>query len=241
MQNRQEIRAIILSAGRGSRLKPLTDHKPKCLVNINKISLLERQIKILAHNGVKEITVVIGYLAENVRKKFRNYREANIKFITNKDYIKTNNMYSLMLAQKENQNGFILMNGDVLFDSKIIKALIESDHGNVFPVDQNNYYQEAMKIIVKDGLIKSISKDIPASESSGCSVDIYKFSKQGSKKLFEKINDIIKNQKRVNQWTEMAIQEIFSKINVYPVYIGGNKWMDIDDFDDLKKAKKIFK
>lgn len=235
------MKAILLSAGQGSRLKPLTDKKPKCLVEINQKSILERQIESLQKSGVKDVVVIIGYMAEKVKEKLKKYKKINIKFVFDKNYQIANNMHGLMLAEEEIKDGFLLMNGDVVLDTEIIADLIKCRHKNAFPIEQDKYLEEAMKVIIKDGLVRNIRKDIKKEEASGCSIDVYKFSEEGAKVLFEEINYIIGEQKKLNEWTEVAIRNILHKIEIYPLYINGKKWMDIDTLDDLKIAEIIFK
>lgn len=236
------MRAIILAAGRGRRLRSLTNDKPKCLIEVGGRSILEWQFKNLIENGIKEIIVVAGYLIEQVEKICRKYdnSDVNIRLVNNVNYNSTNNMYSLFLAQTEVNSDFILTNGDVVFDSDIIAGILNSSHKNIIAVDIGNYDKESMKVVAKEGLIKDISKKISKANALGTSIDIYRFSKAGSNALFQNIKEFIIQQKRINEWTEVAIQSIVDEIDIYPLDIGNNRWIEIDDFADLQKAKEIF-
>ena len=118
------MKALILAAGLGSRLAPLTDDCPKSLVKVNGKSILIKQIENLKENGIEDITIISGYKADILEKKIKEeYPEINI--IHSEDYKNTNNMYSAYLASnKLKGQDFLMMNADVFFDSSVIKELI---------------------------------------------------------------------------------------------------------------------
>src|SRR3989344_7035474 len=123
------MKAIILAAGIGSRLKPLTENIPKVMIPINGIPILGHQIINLIEEGIKEIYICVGYKKEVIidycKKEFKNI---NIKFIENKDFLSTNNMYSLYLAKNYfNGENFILINGDMIFDKKILDICLKNN------------------------------------------------------------------------------------------------------------------
>ena len=109
------MKAVILAAGIGSRLRPLTNDIPKCMVEVNGVKIIEKQIKNLLKNNIKNILVIIGYKQEKIRK----YLQENFSFvyiIENEKYLETNNMYSMSLAKEfVNNESFIFMNADVFF------------------------------------------------------------------------------------------------------------------------------
>ena len=117
------MKAVILAAGRGTRLPEITKNKPKSLIKIAGKTILERQIDILLRNNIKEIYIVVGYKAEKIKDKIKKFR--NIEIIENKYYATTDNIYSLYLTQdKVKNNEFILLNGDTVFEENIIRELI---------------------------------------------------------------------------------------------------------------------
>lgn len=122
------MKAVILAAGIASRLRPLTDHKPKCLLEIGNKCLLERAITGLTVNGIREIVIVTGYLQEQiisfVKEKFP---EIKVEFIYNEKYASTNNIYSLWLAKERVlTHEVLLLDSDILFDPALVKALLDS-------------------------------------------------------------------------------------------------------------------
>ncbi|MCM3693207.1 sugar phosphate nucleotidyltransferase [Neobacillus niacini] len=233
------MKALILAAGMGTRLRPITDDIPKSMVEVNGIPILFKQINNLVENGVQEITVVAGYKSEIIKNALgRSYPFVNV--IINDEYDKTNNMYSAFLA-KENfiNDEFILMNADVFFDGSVITELILNKYKNSIVVEKGTYNDENMKVSSVDGKIVEISKKITQENAFGVSIDVYKFTSQGSNVFYEKIIDYIENKKDLNQWTEIALNDALKDIDFLTCPLVGN-WMEIDNHDDLKRAERIF-
>lgn len=238
------MKAIILAAGIGSRLRPLTNNIPKCLVEVNNKSIIEYQIDAYLEAKVEEIIIITGYLSKHLVEFIqKKYKSENIKFIENKNYNDTNNMYSLYLAKDYLlDKNFILSNADVVFDKNMVKDLISyNDNTSLISVDKGNFLDESMKIIVKDETITSISKQIKKSDAYGVSIDLYKFNKSDSNILFEEIKKIIEVEKNLNSWTEVALNNILNKTNFKPFDIENKFWYEIDNHEDLKIAKDIVK
>jgi len=236
------MKAIILAAGIGSRLRPMTNEKPKTLVRVNNKPMLGRIIDSLYENGIKDVVICTGFESSQIINYCKNnYSFINFHFVENREYEDTNNMYSLFLAKEYLNDDIILMNADLVFDSEIIKGLIKQE-GTAVAVDKGRYIEESMKIIVKDGIIKSISKKINEGDAYGCSIDIYKISGEDTRLLIEEMEVIIRDKKDRNQWTEVMLDNLFSsgKIKAKPFNIGNNRWYEIDNYDDLSKAEILF-
>lgn len=142
------MKAVILAAGIASRLRPLTNHTPKCLLEIGGKSLLERAIQGLLTNNIREIVLVTGYLQEQivsfVQKKFP---EVDVKFIYNKKYATTNNIYSLWLVKNSIQGeDIVLLDSDILFDPGLVTAVINSPYPDTLALNSHPLCEEEMKI-----------------------------------------------------------------------------------------------
>jgi len=237
------MKAIILAAGIGSRLKPITDKIPKTLVKISNKSILAYQIESLLKNNIEKIIICVGYKSKliiNFCKK--NYPNANFKFILNKKYRNTNNMYSLYLVREFLNEDIFLMNGDVVFDQEIISSMMK-EKNSLIAVDTGKYLKESMKIKVgNDRFVSDISKIITEKESYGCSIDVYKFTKDDLEVIKRELSRIIEKEKEKNLWTEILLQRLFNskEIKAKPLDIKNNKWWEIDDFSDLNEAEKLF-
>lgn len=237
-----KMKALILAAGLGSRLRPLTDDVPKCMVKVNGVSIIDKQINNLRKNGVRDIFIITGYKEEVLQNHIKkSYNDLNIRIISNSDYDKTNNMYSLYLANEYlSDSEFVMMNSDVFFEAEIIEELLNDTYENLIVCEKDNYNEESMKIIVENNIINEISKKIIDEESYGTSIDVYRFGKEASKKLFEIIYDYLYVRKDLNSWSEVAINDLIKKVNFQPLNIE-HKWMEIDNHEDLATAEKLFK
>ena len=122
------MKAIILAAGQGIRLRPLTDDNPKCLVNLFKKSLLEHQLQVFNECGIKDITVVKGFRGEKI-----NFQ--NITYFTNTNYQTTNMVESLFCAEEKMTDSIIISYGDIIFEKNILEKLIESKDDCSITVD----------------------------------------------------------------------------------------------------------
>ncbi len=239
------MQVIILSAGMGIRLKPITNEKPKCLVNVCSKPILQHQIDYFFNDDrIDEIIIVIGYMADLIRNLIKTFYndDPKIILIENKDFLTTNNMYSLFLTRNYIKNSFLLVNGDVILNPEITNELIKFPPENAIAVDIGQYYKESMKVIQKGDLLIDISKKINKKDALGSSIDFYKFSKKGKDIFFSKMEEIIIKRKNANQWTEVAIQELLNNktLEMKAFDIKGKAWVEIDNFNDLYEAEIKF-
>lgn len=237
----QHMKAVILAAGLGTRLRPITDSVPKCMVPVNGQCIIDKQIDNLKHNNLKESDIyVIGGYKEEVLLEHLKENYPGINFISNPRYNETNNMYSLYLAAPYvKDKEFLLMNADVFYDSNIIAGLLQGNC-SLIACDQSCYMEESMKITLSEnGNINHISKKITEVDHYAVSIDVYRISQESSSTLFKEIEDTIVSRKDENSWTELALDAIFSKSEFSPYVIEG-RWFEIDTLEDLKKAESIF-
>lgn len=231
------MKALILAAGKGSRLYPITKEIPKALVEINNIPIIFNQINCLYDCGINDITIVVGYKGDILSKRILDVFP-NINIINNSNFDKTNNMYSAYLAKDYFNDDFIMMNSDVFFDMSVIKALVHDKQKNLIVTDINNYLDESMKIKVNDNKVTEISKLINKEEAYGTSIDVYKFSKKAGQFFFDKCTDYI-NKNELCLWSEVALNDILKEVEFIPCKIDG-RWYEIDNVDDLNNAQRIF-
>jgi len=233
--------AIILAAGVGSRLRPITNEKPKCLVEVNGVPLLEHMVNNLLENGIDKITIVCGYKGELIKEYCHKiFPDRNFNFINNKDYSTSNNLYSLYLASEAFKEGSFLMNADIIFDSSVL-ALMQKTDDSCVAVDTSQYIEESMKVTVTEESISSISKKITESDAYGCSIDLYKFTKSDAKIILNKTNEILDGG-GINEWTEVALDTLFTsgQLETVPLDINKGRWFEIDTIEDLVEAEILF-
>lgn len=233
------MKALILAAGLGSRLAPITDNCPKSLVPVNGKPILIKQIENLLENGVTDITVIAGYKAE-VLEAAAAEKYPEIRIIRNVEYADTNNMYSAWLG-REAMGGedFLMMNADVFFDASVIAALLDCPAADAIVTDIGSYFEESMKVREENGRLSGISKTIPRSEALGASIDVYKFSRQGGAAFFAKCEEYITARGERRLWSEVALNDILPEVEFKACPLVG-RWLEIDNHEDLAAAQALF-
>jgi len=238
------MKAVILAAGVASRLRPLTNHTPKCLLKVSSKNILELTIENLLDNKISEIIIVTGYL-ENKIRDFIDLRfpELNITIIYNEFYNSTNNIYSLWLAKNAlNGEDMLLMDSDIVFNSQIIKKLCSSGKKNCLALKRHDLSDEEIKVkIDKKGRVLEIGKEVKISEAAGESVGIELFGREVIPALFNIIDRKVNVEKNVNQFYEAAFQELItSSHEIYIVDISEYFSMEIDTAEDLRLAGELY-
>lgn len=231
------MKAVILAAGIGKRLQPLTCDKPKCLIKVGEKTILEHQLDNLCHAGIKneDIIIVVGFRAENIEKVVGS----SIKIVFNPKYETTNSLYSLWLAKSAVcRDGFILLNSDVLFHQEILFKLLNVKK-NVLAVDFRKELQDGeMNIIVNRSKIIQINKEITAEDADGESVQIAKFNRSGSMIIFQAAQEFIKRG-IVNEFPASLYKILIQKVGLFALDISGLPWIEIDSLEDLNRARAM--
>jgi L-glutamine-phosphate cytidylyltransferase len=225
--------AIILAAGQGSRLGPHTENLPKCLLDVGGKTIVEHQVEMLTAWGVEQVAVVIGYLGHKVREALG----AKVRYFENSIYQETSSMYSLWLAREVAEDGFLVINSDVLFHGGILKALLDSPHPDALAVDfAANLAEEEMKVRVKDGRVRALSKKLLNADAEN--VGMIKFCAAGSQLLFAKIAELL-DQGLSRVMVPYAVNAIASGYPLAAVPVQGLPWIEIDFPEDYQKAREV--
>ena len=237
------MKAIILAAGSGTRMYPYTHDKPKCLLDIGNISILEHQINTIRDCGINEIVVVVGFRFERVEDFLRSYDDLGMRINTlyNPFYQSTNSLVSLWIARSELDEDVVVMNGDDVYEADVLdKALSVRDEKICLPIKKRpRYEREDMKIIVDDGRITKISKEISNAETSAESVGIRVFRDTGVELLKRAVEEEVRNPGAEGKWYISSIHRLISKgYGIRPLDIGELYWMDVDCPLDLFRARK---
>jgi HAD superfamily hydrolase (TIGR01450 family) len=242
------MKGVILAAGIGSRLRPLTLHEPKSCATVAGESILSRQLRAFADAGVTDVTVVAGYLADETRARcaaVATERPAlDVTVVESEVFANTDNMYSLSLAREAVAGEpFVLANGDVAFEPGLLADLLESDADSAVACDRATFSEEAMKVTVDGrGLVSHIDKAIPEEVAHGVSTDVYRFSASFSSMLFDEIARTIDREGDYGDWTEAAIDRLVRDRDhdLATADVTGREWVEIDDFADLTEADLRF-
>ncbi len=238
------MKLIILAAGGGTRLLKLTESIPKCLLPICETNILGHQLTNAKKVGIDEVIVSVGYKANLVEEFVQKFRtELHIKVEYNPFYDITNNLISLWNVRHEIKNNeVIVLNGDDLFDYKILEKLKETDgEVNLVVAHKKEYDGDDMKVSTVDGKIVKINKVMRSSQATGESIGMMKFSREGANYLYWKLDNMVRDKENLNAWYLRAIQEMIDDgIAVKPCEIGNLPWMEIDFPEDYKKAQTFY-
>ena len=237
------MKAIILAAGKGTRMAPYTHDKPKCLLDIGGISILEHQINSIRDCGITEVVIVVGFRFERVEDFLRSYDGLGVRINTlyNPFYQSTNSLVSLWIARSELDEDIVVMNGDDVYEIGVLDKALSVSNGEIcLPVKKRpRYEREDMKVVVDDGGITKISKDIPNGETSAESVGIRVFRDTGVELLKRAVEEEMRNPDAERKWYISSIHRLISKgYKIKPLDIGELYWMDVDCPLDLFRARK---
>lgn len=234
------MKAIILAAGIASRLRPLTDSTPKCLLKVGKKNLLQRTVDALLKNGINEFVVVTGYLNSQIEDFLKsNYNNCQFTFIHNEKYASTNNIYSLWLSKEAVMNeDVLLLDSDILFDSKIITKLLDSDAPNVLTLNNHPLGEEEIKVVVDDeGQIIEINKTCNPKSAIGESIGIEKMSVSYQVALFKELDKMILEEGLDNVFYEKAFERIIAQGHTFNVVDATSLFsMELDTVEDFENA-----
>ena len=236
------MKTIILSAGQGRRMLPLTVTLPKCLLSVRGKTLLEWQIDTLHKCGIYQIVVVTGYGADHVDKLIRQHYEINgIKLLYNPDYATADNLVSCWAARHEMTEDFILLNGDTLFEPAVLKTLLASpDSPITVTVSSNdNYDADDMKVIIEGSRLVNIGKKLPLEKVNGESIGLILFRGKGPEIFRNAIKSTLKYPDATRKWYLAVIAEIAAKIPVMTCSVNSLRWCEVDYPKDLKEADRL--
>ena len=234
---------IILAAGIGSRLRPLTENRPKCCILINESSIIKMLLKQIRGNFISaNIIIVTGYKDEYLRNHIGS-EFGDINFVHNVDYENTNNMYSASLAIPElnTSENVVSINADCIYEDKIFAYLKEAKESTIF-TDNSFFDEESMKVKIENGCVVGMSKLFANSSNTLVSIDLYFFKYDDFNKLASIFNTYLKNRDLI-QWTEVAINDLVNKNKsmIKNTNIENSKWYEIDTIEDLSKAREKWK
>ena len=235
---------ILLAAGTSSRLYPLTDSTPKCLLQVGKYTILERAIRYALLHEISDFIIVTGFQASMIRKFVQEtFPALHVKFIHNERFEETNNIYSLALATTAlREKDVILMDSDIVFDQRILSELFSSPHENCLVVRrEEDLKMEEIKVCVgKDWRVLRIGKERGKETPIGESIGIEKFSSSGAKKLFQIVGRRVLTEKREQEFYEAAFQELIdSGVPIYGIDAGEYPCIEIDTLEDLQRAREF--
>jgi choline kinase len=237
------MRAVILAAGRAERLRPLTDHRPKCLLEVGGRTLLSRMITAFAAAGLRCFTIVDGFQGYQLRAALlAEFPREWFTFVRNAAWQSTNNAYSLWLARRAAEP-FLLADSDIAFDPAIVRRLLAADAPNRLALRRaSDLGAEEVKVAVDEtGRIRDIGKHLTPAEAAGESIGLELFSAEFAESLFQTLERRVIRQGRVDEWYEASFRDLIEAGHpVHPVDITDLRCIEIDTPDDLLRARELF-
>jgi choline kinase len=230
------MRAIILAAGKGTRLNGTAGELPKCMVKVGGRSLIERQIHALQNAGIDDIAIVVGCQADAVRRTCGH----EFTYVENRSYAQTNSLYSLWMARPLLYEGFVVLNCDVLFHPVLLQDLLGARHEDALLVDYRGvddapFGDEEMKVAVRCGRVIDISKQMDPAAADGENLGIVKFGPRGAALLVDILDRLVADG-GLRQWAPRAFQEFAQRRPLHAIGTRGYPWIEIDFPEDYQQA-----
>lgn len=244
------MKIIILAAGKGERLMPLTRNTPKPLLDMgNGRTLLEEQLNRMQESGViHKAVLVIGYLGEQIEAKLKTHLQSGLKIKTifNPFYDVSNNLISLWLAKHEMNEDFLITNGDNLFTADVFRDFVrENGEGIFLSISvKESYDDDDMKVALHDGLVVRVSKLIPNEKSNAESPGLVLICGSRARTVFQDhLEALARNRVYIDKfWLEVFNSMYESGVAIHPWRFDGNtKWQEVDFHMDLSKARELLR
>ena len=233
---------VILAAGMAKRLRPLTDTKPKCLLEVGKRTLLERIVDAMRQAGSQEFLVVTGYRGEMIREFLTiHYPLSTIHYLDNIDYEHNNNIYSLWMAcQKVRGCDFLLMDSDILCDPAAV-VRIAQEQTSALAVNRHELGEEEMKVVVDaDSRITEISKTCRPEDAMGESVGIEKITADYSEALARELDQMILQEGLIDIFYERAFERLIPQGHTFKVVDTTHYFSyELDTPEDFQRAQEL--
>lgn len=241
------MKAIILSAGQGSRLLPLTEGRPKCLLPLGdkptEKTLIEWQIWALTQGGVNEIAVVVGYHAPDVIALLKKLEGPKLKIRTvfNPFFKLADNLASCWLARHEMDQDFVILNGDTVIEPDIFKKLLVSPSAPItVTIDKKESYDaDDMKVHLKGTRLLDIGKTLAADRTNGESIGMLLFRGTGPKLFTDTLDRLMHTPEGLKWWYLRAIGQIAEHHQVETCNIEGSNWGEVDFPADLENVSAM--
>ena len=243
------MRAIILAAGMGKRLKELTSDNTKCMVKVNGVTMIERMLSQLDSLKLSKIVIVIGYEGQKLKEYISTLNiKTKVEYVSNDIYDKTNNIYSLYLAREHLlSEDTLLLESDLIFEDGVLKRILDDEYPNLALVAKYQSWMDGTVVTLgEDNSIKSFLnkkqfnyEDIKRYYKT---VNIYKFSKEFSNTHYVPFLEAYSKALGNNEYYEQVLRVItlLDKPEIKACILENESWYEIDDIQDLDIAESIF-
>ena len=236
--------AILLSAGQGSRMLPLTAERPKCLIDFSGRSLIAWQVEMLARGGVKRIDVVTGFMTDMVDAELAAIEDPRVTITTkfNPFYKVADNLGSCWIAREAMEGDFLILNGNTLVGEDIVAKVQNGNHWPIaVTVDVKPAYDsDDMKVNHSpDGRLNRIGKTLTAAESNAESIGFLAFRGEGAELFRNAVRAAMRTPQGVEHWYLKVIDSLAPTGKVGTLSIDGMGWGEVDFLNDIEAATKL--
>ena len=240
------MKAIILSAGQGSRLGHLVDDRPKCLIDFNGRTLLDRQLDTLAANGITESVVVTGFHDDQIERALERRRAAgegpNVRTVFNPFYKVADNLGSLFLVRDELTGDCLVWNGDTLVSNSLMARVVGHDQSGIcVAVDRKDGYDDDDMKVVRDeesGRLRAIGKRIHEGVNAE-SIGLLAFRDGGAERFAQAIEREMRSAEGTTVWYLRVIHYMAQESEVWTFDIKGEEWGEVDFPEDVARAEEL--
>lgn len=237
-------RALILAAGQGSRLLPLTEDTPKCLLDLSGRSMLEWQLHGLAAAGIREAVVLTGFRSDLVEAALQRITPPGltVRTLFNPFYKVADNLASCWLAREELSGPSLILNGDTLFEPAVARRLLAAPESSItVTIDRKpGYDEDDMKVRVEGDRLHAIGKKLRATEVNGESIGFLRFSAAGAASFVAELERTMRTREGVGLWYLSAIHRLAGAgVDVRCASIEGLQWAELDFPADLVQCRAL--
>jgi L-glutamine-phosphate cytidylyltransferase len=238
-----DMKAIILSAGQGSRLGHLVDDRPKCLIDFGGRTLLDRQLDTLEASGVHEAVVVTGFHDELIDAAIAARAGGpNVRTIFNPFFKVADNLGSLFIAKRELAGDCLVWNGDTLVSNALMARVVANRRpGICVTIDRKPAYDDDdMKVVTDgEGRLHAIGKRLPKGNVNAESIGLLAFRADGAERFGDAIESAIRTAEGTTIWYLRVIHQIAQKDDVWTLDIQGEEWGEVDFPEDVEAARAL--
>ncbi len=237
------MKAIILSAGQGKRLMPLTERSPKCAVAVGEQTLIEWQIDGLVANGIDQIVVVTGFGAEHVGRLLdRHGGGFEARTLYNPRFDSADNLVSCWAARAEMDEDFVLLNGDTVFEPAVLARLLNAPRHRpvTLAIDHKaRYDDDDMKVKLAGDRLLRVGKDLPREQVDGESIGMMVFRGEGPSLFLDALKQAMSRPEATSRWYLSVLDEMAARDVVWTQSIQGLEWAEVDYPMDLMRASAM--
>ncbi|HEY1606856.1 MAG TPA: phosphocholine cytidylyltransferase family protein [Allosphingosinicella sp.] len=233
-------KAVILSAGKGSRLLPLTADRPKCLIGLSGKTLLDWQLDTLQAGGVAEIVIVAGFRDDLVDAAAA--RRRGVRTLFNPFYHVADNLGSVWMARAEFDRDLLLLNGDTLVSQPLLARVLAAATGPIaVTVDEKaDYDADDMKVLRDGDRLLRIGKALEPGNYDAESIGLLAFRGEGARIFIDRVERMMRSSEGTRRWYLRAIDALAQDgADIRTVSIRGEDWQEVDFPEDVEKAEAL--